>query len=469
MLELGSSPDLSQLLPEEEPPNLWDYTEPLVTQATTLENFPNPLTNPKDCNRIHVRQSYICDPDRILSELEADRIDEILSVQRQKSIHYCESLGQVPFQLGVALINWLPKEDMNTLADELLNRWKLSHDKCDDGILMLFVIHHKEMVMKWNKSVEPFINAKVASSIYPICRHLMANEKLSIAIDECTSFVIKRITGVILPTQETPQKYISDPGYRYHYWNWLRHDYNLSIQRSIAFVVIPVVLLTLVYGFNLNHSLKHTISFVKPTSISTHSATLASVVPKFINSNGIYITNNQNEFHVSVEILHETIQLYRNELDLNDFMVDVHIEDTEDMRKLNLETRGKDSPTDILSYPEYTKYIRKDFWNNRTLFMSGEYKHMGEIYLCPAYINEIMQKDLEMNVDAPERAKRGGISERIVSIDNLNLRICYLIAHGLLHLLGYDHIKNEDYQEMLIEEDRLLDLLINSGIPHKLV
>ncbi|AFZ80262.1 hypothetical protein BEWA_031150 [Theileria equi strain WA] len=205
MLELSALPDMNELLPNEEPPNLWDYTEPLVTKATTLENFPNPFVNPIECNRIDVQESYICDPDRILRKVEADRIDELLSMQRHNSKHHCEGLGDVPFRVGIAIINSIPEKDMTTLASELLDRWNLSHDKCEDGIVILFVKRFGKVSIKWHKGVEPYINAKVASSIYPICNNLLHTEKMSVAIEKCTSFVIKRLTGEVLPSKEMHQ------------------------------------------------------------------------------------------------------------------------------------------------------------------------------------------------------------------------------------------------------------------------
>lgn len=200
---------MNEVLPDEGPPNLSDYSEPLVTKVTTLENFPSPFANPKECNRMDLRESYVCDPDRMLTKVEADRIDELLGLQRSGSLHHCEGLGNVPFQLGVAIIDWLPEEDIVTLADELLKRWRLCHEKCADGILMLYVNRHKDLVISWGKGVEPLINAKVVSSIYPICRELLQKEKLAVAIDRCTSFVTKRLTGVILPSQETPQMLVA--------------------------------------------------------------------------------------------------------------------------------------------------------------------------------------------------------------------------------------------------------------------
>lgn len=227
MLEVDDINTSNELLPDEEPPNLWDYTRPLVTKATTLENFPNPFVNPKECNRF-TEASYVCDPDCILRQSEADRIDELLSFQRANSLHHCEVLGDVPYNLGVALINWLPEEDTEVLAEELLKRWKLDHEKCEDGILLLFVRHRQGFALKWSRAAEPYINARVASSLYPICKSLMRKEKIAQAIEECTSLVVKRITGAILPSHETPQMLVT-----------------LVIASLVAFIWLGIVVSTL--------------------------------------------------------------------------------------------------------------------------------------------------------------------------------------------------------------------------------
>ncbi len=70
------------------------------------------------------------------------------------------------------------------------------------------------------------------------------------------------------------------------------------------------------------------------------------------------------------------------------------------MRRLNLEFRGRDRPTDVLAFP----------------LEAGE-RLTGDIYVCPAV--------------ARRHAQQLGISLR----DEL-LR---LVVHGTLHVLGYDH------------------------------
>ena len=38
---------------------------------------------------------------------------------------------------------------------------------------------------------------------------------------------------------------------------------------------------------------------------------------------------------------------------------------------------------------------------------------------------------------------------------NFKEKTIKIFIHGFLHLLGYDHIKNEDYKKMLIEEQKI--------------
>ena len=72
------------------------------------------------------------------------------------------------------------------------------------------------------------------------------------------------------------------------------------------------------------------------------------------------------------------------------------------MRDINREYRGKDKETNILSF-EAADMPRP----------GEKLAHLGEIYLAPGYISA-HNEDIE-----------------------------YLLVHGILHLLGYDHEKGE--------------------------
>lgn len=82
----------------------------------------------------------------------------------------------------------------------------------------------------------------------------------------------------------------------------------------------------------------------------------------------------------------------------------------EGIRKLNKTYRQKDAPTDVLSFPEHSDIrsaLRKD----------GESVSIGDIVLCCEVLSD--------------QAKQDGVSEK--------REFAYLLSHGVLHLLGYDH------------------------------
>lgn len=109
----------------------------------------------------------------------------------------------------------------------------------------------------------------------------------------------------------------------------------------------------------------------------------------------------------------------------------------EEIRRLNRELRGIDSVTDVLSFPALDgikgKKLKKssfpcDIDENGNLFI-------GSIAIC-----------IER---AKEQAEEYGHS--------YNRELHYLAAHGLCHLLGYDHIEEEDKREMRALEEKVLN------------
>ena len=112
--------------------------------------------------------------------------------------------------------------------------------------------------------------------------------------------------------------------------------------------------------------------------------------------------------------------------------------DGDDMRELNKDTRGVDSTTDVLSYPMLDGHkgqvLKKE---EHLLELDGKYIFLGSIVLCESRIKE--------------QAKELGHSEIIERT--------YLIVHGLMHLFGYDHMKEKDKKEMREKEKQALALL----------
>ena len=94
------------------------------------------------------------------------------------------------------------------------------------------------------------------------------------------------------------------------------------------------------------------------------------------------------------------------------------------IHEINREYRGVDRVTDVISFAlEDSKEIELD------------HRLLGDIYICL------------------ERAH-----EQAIEYGHSFLReICFLSVHGLLHLLGYDHMEPEDEKVMFGKQDDILD------------
>ena len=94
------------------------------------------------------------------------------------------------------------------------------------------------------------------------------------------------------------------------------------------------------------------------------------------------------------------------------------------IKKLNKKFRNKNKFTDVLSFPYFNK---KDL----------EITKKKNIYIG----------DIAISYKAIlERSKK----------ENFLLEFDKVWIHGLLHLVGYDHVKNKDYYTMSKEEKRIL-------------
>lgn len=102
----------------------------------------------------------------------------------------------------------------------------------------------------------------------------------------------------------------------------------------------------------------------------------------------------------------------------------------DEIHKMNREYRNIDRPTDVISFA-----------------LCDE----EEGYEMPEGQNEI--GDIFISVDAMKRqAKEYGHGEK--------REMCFLFTHGLLHLLGYDHMEKADEEEMFRLQDVILDDLV---------
>lgn len=118
--------------------------------------------------------------------------------------------------------------------------------------------------------------------------------------------------------------------------------------------------------------------------------------------------------------------------------------DSEKIHAMNKEFRGIDRPTDVLSFPNVDYEAPADF--------SG-IEDIAEDYFNPES-GELCLGDIVVNVDK--------VYEQAVEYGHSPLReYAFLIAHSMLHLLGYDHMERD---EAAVMEDKQEEILKRLGI-----
>ena len=113
--------------------------------------------------------------------------------------------------------------------------------------------------------------------------------------------------------------------------------------------------------------------------------------------------------------------------------------DGEEIRELNARTRGIDKVTDVLSYPTLDEIKGKRLLKKS---YAGDIDEEGRLVIGSI----VICKDR-----AKEQAEEYGHSYQ--------RELHYLLIHGILHCLGYDHMDDTDKQEMREKEEYLLGKL----------
>ncbi len=125
--------------------------------------------------------------------------------------------------------------------------------------------------------------------------------------------------------------------------------------------------------------------------------------------NGYFYKNEKLKVTQAVKIFSENFKISRN------FHFTVHSLNESESKKLNKKTFNKNKPTDVLSFPLYN-----DIEAINQLDQSM-HEDMGDMFICRNVIKknaEIYDKDF---------------------VEELQ----YIVIHGLLHLIGYSHEKND--------------------------
>lgn len=146
---------------------------------------------------------------------------------------------------------------------------------------------------------------------------------------------------------------------------------------------------------------------------------------------------NDEESVIAQKVVNEVLRI--KGISLEEVDIDITIVDDETIRELNRDNRGIDKVTDVLTFPNVDIVLP---------FSLGEY---DEYDINPETgalsLGEII---IARNVMVVNASEYGHSATR---------ECAFLVTHGMLHLLGYDHIDEADRMEMRRNEEEVLNNL----------
>ncbi len=151
----------------------------------------------------------------------------------------------------------------------------------------------------------------------------------------------------------------------------------------------------------------------------------------------LIVENEQNKEEVTGEIMNALQAVCDKVLETEECDFDAEISitfvDNERIREINLENRGIDRATDVLSFP-MLEFDADGVAENAELECDGELVMLGDIVI------------------SLERARA-----QSVEFGHSFLReVAFLTAHSMLHLLGYDHVDDEEGERLMIMKQNLV-------------
>ncbi len=118
-----------------------------------------------------------------------------------------------------------------------------------------------------------------------------------------------------------------------------------------------------------------------------------------------------------------------------EFELSIRIVDAQEITQLNKEYRHKDKPTNVLSFP----FAFEEEIGNSDVDL--EIPLLGDVVICAQVVE----------CEAKEQQK-----QEIA-------HWAHMVVHGVLHLLGYDHIEDDEAEEMEALETKIISSL---GFPN---
>lgn len=132
-----------------------------------------------------------------------------------------------------------------------------------------------------------------------------------------------------------------------------------------------------------------------------------------------------NELYNDYEYLYDVLDHTLKNQNVDNAIFSVIFVEDEEIHTMNRDYRGVDRVTDVISFA---------FEDNNDL-VYNEIRMLGDIYICIPQ----MKRQAESYAHSEKR------------------ELSFLAVHGLLHLLGYDHMNEEDEKVMFALQELILN------------
>ncbi len=140
-----------------------------------------------------------------------------------------------------------------------------------------------------------------------------------------------------------------------------------------------------------------------------------------------FLNQGPKEFNSYEDIFNEYyVKIFKNLNLKGEFITDVTIVDNKTIHKINNEYRHVDRPTDVISFAFLDEKSERE--------LKGGPINLGQIIIS-------YQKAIEQADEYKHSLKR---------------EMVFLFVHGMLHLLGYDHMNEDDEKVMFGLQDDIL-------------
>ena len=158
----------------------------------------------------------------------------------------------------------------------------------------------------------------------------------------------------------------------------------------------------------------------------------------------IHVTNTSNNTTFDVEVIHNAVLATLKAHDAEACEVSVLLTDDADIKHLNRDYRGIDTPTDVLAFA----------------MRDGE----------DGNVNPNLLGDLVISIETASRQVTTGdqfsathssfeTEKQEATYDSLETEVALLAVHGVLHLLGYDHQTQEEATVMFEKQKAIFSSL----------